>query len=158
MEPPISSSGWMWEGLPFFHPFARIVVLLFTALGLLWSLDSYGRLRKKRRSEAGGGASGVLTGELRHPKRWRMETNQLMVLWFRTGHGPPNLWDIIGIEWKHVNGFPPENLGHSAPVRPVWPLQKGFLHVFVKPGDGGMGGANVATTRRWGDAVHGRGG
>ena len=30
----------------------RIVVLLFTALGLLWSLDSYGRQRKKRRSEA----------------------------------------------------------------------------------------------------------
>ncbi|CAL1127253.1 unnamed protein product [Cladocopium goreaui] len=32
--------------------FMSIVVLLFTALGLLWSLDSYGRLRKKRRSEA----------------------------------------------------------------------------------------------------------
>ena len=27
-------------------------MLLFTALGLLWSLDSYGRARKKRRNEA----------------------------------------------------------------------------------------------------------
>jgi len=32
--------------------FMTIVVLLFTALGLLWSLDSYGRARKKKRNEA----------------------------------------------------------------------------------------------------------
>lgn len=31
----------------------RITVLLFTAVGLLWSLDGYGRARSKRRNEVG---------------------------------------------------------------------------------------------------------
>ena len=66
---------------------SRIVMLLFTALGLLWSLDSYGRLRKKRRSEAHRTSRPMRIDEVYQV--WK-PTNSWF-LWFRTGDGPPKL-------------------------------------------------------------------
>lgn len=74
-------------------------MLLFTALGLLWSLDSYGRLRKKRRSEAHRTSRRMRIDEVYQV--W--ETNQLMVFicfyGFELGMGPQNFEETIGIEW-----------------------------------------------------------
>ena len=45
--PPVTWQSVVWPS----GSKLRITVLLFTAVGLLWSLDGYGRDRSKRRNE-----------------------------------------------------------------------------------------------------------